>query len=134
MVVGSEVKFIDFQGGRLGPPGYDLASLLIDPYSVLDTPKRDEYLQLYLAELHNYIDYKEDIFLKQYYYLELQRNLQMIGAFAFLYKTRGKVFFKDYLPPALAHLCSILRRKELLQYTNLQTVAHKATTRLNHYL
>ena len=32
MVLPEGFGFIDFQGGRLGPPQYDLASLLIDPY------------------------------------------------------------------------------------------------------
>ena len=134
MVVDFEVKFIDFQGGRLGPPGYDLASLLIDPYSMLDESTRNQYLQLYLNELHNCIEYREDIFLKQYSYLVLQRNLQIIGAFAFLYKTREKIFFKKYIKPALENLSSILQAKEFHQYRNLRAIVDKAASRINHYL
>ena len=35
MIHGGEACIIDFQGGRLGPLAYDLASLLIDPYVAL---------------------------------------------------------------------------------------------------
>jgi N-acetylmuramate 1-kinase len=134
MVVDSDVKFIDFQGGRFGPPGYDLASLLIDPYSSLEKPVRHEYLQLYLTELHDYIEYDEDVFLKQYHYLELQRNLQIIGAFAFLYNNRGKLFFKKYILPALDNLCSLLHNNYFRQYPNLQTLATEARSRLKKYI
>lgn len=134
MVIDSEVKFIDFQGGRFGPPGYDLASLLIDPYSSLEEQTRHDFLQLYLSELHTYIEYDEDVFLKQYPYLQLQRNLQIIGAFAFLYKNREKIFFKKYILPALENLCSVLQNNDLLQYTNLQTLAKQARSRLKQYI
>ncbi len=130
MIVDSDVKFIDFQGGRFGPLGYDLASLLIDPYSSRGERERQEHLQLYLSELHNYIQYDEEVFLKQYSYLELQRNLQIIGAFAFLYKARKKMFFKKYILPAVENLCSILRNNDFLQYTNLQTIAKLANSRV----
>ena len=30
------LRVVDFQGGRLGPLGYDLAALLIDPYMALE--------------------------------------------------------------------------------------------------
>jgi aminoglycoside/choline kinase family phosphotransferase len=32
MIKHSEVYVVDFQGARLGPPTYDLASIIIDPY------------------------------------------------------------------------------------------------------
>jgi len=32
MIKNEQIFVIDFQGARLGPPSYDLASLLFDPY------------------------------------------------------------------------------------------------------
>lgn len=134
MVTGTDVKFIDFQGGRLGPLGYDLASLLIDPYSSLTENTREELLQLYLTELHNHLKYREDVFLRQYPYLAVQRNFQIIGAFAFLYKNRGKIFFKKYITPALVNLNSILKDDRFQHYTNLQAVVAQSLYRAKHYL
>ena len=40
--------FIDFQGGRMGPLQYDLASLLIDPYAALSQDVQDLLLEYYM--------------------------------------------------------------------------------------
>ena len=42
MLKGGRWYFIDFQGGRLGPVQYDLASLLIDPYVGLTPAEQDK--------------------------------------------------------------------------------------------
>ncbi|MFO7607491.1 MAG: phosphotransferase, partial [Desulfurivibrionaceae bacterium] len=39
------LRVIDFQGGRFGPLGYDLASLLIDPYVSLPTQVQERLVQ-----------------------------------------------------------------------------------------
>ncbi len=44
-VQGSRLRYLDFQGGRRGPRQYDLASLVYDPYAVLDSE-----LQAYLVD------------------------------------------------------------------------------------
>ncbi len=51
MVLADGFGFIDFQGGRLGPPQYDLASLLIDPYAGLSRTVQEKLLTCYLQEL-----------------------------------------------------------------------------------
>jgi len=104
MIKDGEVRFIDFQAGRLGPPGYDLASLLIDPYMALDPEFQEELFEYYLTSeaigrMFSVVDLRG-----QYPLLALQRNLQIIGAFAFLSQIRKKAFFKDYLIPAISML------------------------------
>ena len=42
---------IDFQGGRLGPLQYDLASLLIDPYVALPRNLQEVLLKDYMEKL-----------------------------------------------------------------------------------
>lgn len=130
MVVGTSLKIIDFQGGRLGPPGYDLASLLIDPYAALSFSFQEEMRSHYLRCLQSFIDYDEKVFLRQYTYLQLQRNLQILGAFAFLYVRRRKPFFKEYIGPALCHLGMLLDKQELQAYTCLRRLAAEARQRM----
>ena len=50
MVQEDSLRFIDFQAGRLGPLGYDVASLLIDPYADL-TQQFQEELSILKQEL-----------------------------------------------------------------------------------
>ncbi len=90
------VRFIDFQGGRLGPLGYDLASLLIDPYSNLPQDVQDDLLELYLRLISNHLAVDEAHFKRHYTLLAFQRNMQIVGAFSFLYKVRQKAFFYGF--------------------------------------
>jgi aminoglycoside/choline kinase family phosphotransferase len=107
MVVDGEIKIIDFQGGRLGPLGYDLASLLIDPYAQIPETLQQELLDHYLENLCTY-GLDDLAFLKGYNSLALQRNLQILGAFAFLSNQKQKVFFKQFIMPATLSLQRLL--------------------------
>lgn len=104
MIHKGKIAVIDFQGARLGPLGYDLASLLIDPYASLSGEHQKELLELYLDILAKYIPLDRCEFAKGYAYLAIQRNLQILGAFAFLYRQRAKPFFGNYIGPALITL------------------------------
>lgn len=108
MVKDGRVRFIDFQGGRKGPLGYDPASLLIDPYSSLPHWLQDELLDYYIGCLEKYINVEPESFKLTYCCLALQRNLQIIGAFSYLSKECGKLYFRKYLHPALVSLNFLL--------------------------
>jgi aminoglycoside/choline kinase family phosphotransferase len=99
-----QLRVIDFQGARLGPVGYDLAALLIDPYVKLNRAQQGELLSHYLDLLRERISVNEAAFREQYYHLALSRNLQILGAFGFLTKVKGKTAFAQYIPAALASL------------------------------
>lgn len=134
MIVRQGVRFIDFQAGRLGPPGYDLASLLIDPYANLSEELQYNLLQLYISKLATFVEFDTKDFLHQYLYLRLQRNLQILGAFAFLYKRRGKLFFKEFLMPSLQMLNTILSEPAMQPYTRLRDIAAKANKKIKRVL
>ena len=104
MIKDGEDYVIDFQGARLGPIQYDLASLLIDPYVNLP-----DLLQ------HRLLDYAIDCIFRKaavsrekirmgYNYCRLTRNLQILGAFGFLGRKKGKRRFLRYMPAALETL------------------------------
>jgi len=48
-------RVIDFQGARMAPPAYDVASILWDPYHRLDDGVRNRLLEYYLAEMKRLI-------------------------------------------------------------------------------
>jgi len=108
MVADGRVCFIDYQAARLGPLGYDLASLLIDPYAGLPADIQEGLLECYLDALTAMVSYDRDQFTNEYKLLAVQRNLQILGAFAFLSEQRGKLFFKGYIRPALQTLTHTL--------------------------
>jgi aminoglycoside/choline kinase family phosphotransferase/choline kinase len=93
--------FIDFQGGRIGPIQYDLASLLIDPYVELPRPLQRDLLDYGMQVLEQQAPLDRQRFERGYRYAALARNLQILGAFGHLSTVRGKPHFLPYIPAAL---------------------------------
>jgi aminoglycoside/choline kinase family phosphotransferase len=104
MIKNDTCYFIDFQGGRTGPVQYDLASLLIDPYVDLAPELQDTLLDDFMDYYGTLIPLDRDKFLAGYNYLRITRNLQMLGAFGFLSRVKGKSRFADYIPTAVKNL------------------------------
>ncbi|WP_459945900.1 aminoglycoside phosphotransferase family protein [Desulfocastanea catecholica] len=130
MIKEGAVRFIDFQGGRLGPLGYDLASLLIDPYSRLSLSLQEELLTHYLQAIHGYATIEEAVFKRQFSLLALQRNMQIVGAFSFLSQVRQKVFFLNFIQPSLVSLKNRLEEPLFKDYTLLRTMVNRGLKEL----
>jgi aminoglycoside/choline kinase family phosphotransferase len=130
MLHNGEIRIIDFQGGRLGPLGYDLASLLIDPYAGLSGENQDELLACYIKEVEK-TGVNGQQFAAGYPYLALQRNLQVLGAFACLGHTQNKPFFRQYLQPALAALQERLAKPAAADYPCLRKLCAESLRLLN---
>ncbi len=107
MVKNSRVFFIDFQSARIGPLQYDLASLLIDPYVLLDDQIKINLLQYTTRALKLTGEAKLN-FLDSFQYCCLTRNLQFLGAFAFLSQIKLKKKFESYIPIAVKSLKDIV--------------------------
>jgi len=108
MITGKKIGILDWQGGRLGPLAYDLASLLIDPYTRLPVPEEESIYSMYCQLLRRKQPDRLLSFEKTFPYLAIQRNLQILGAFSFLSRVRGKTYFEDYIPGALESLRHLL--------------------------
>jgi len=87
---------LDYQGARMGPPAYDLASLLWDPYHPLDGRLRQRLLEYYIKGMGDVDDFMESLSI-----CRLQRHMQALGAYAFLSMKKGKRHFLKYVHEGL---------------------------------
>jgi NDP-sugar pyrophosphorylase family protein/aminoglycoside/choline kinase family phosphotransferase len=94
---------IDFQGARPGPPEYDLAALLLDPYVDLPAELRDRLVELYLAGATR-AGSERHAARRRYRASGINRMLQVLGAFAYLGGRLGKPGFLEHAPVALARV------------------------------
>jgi len=89
-----------------------------------------ELLAVYLEELGHFLEYDPVRFKREYFYLSLQRNLQILGAFAFLSRQRGKIFFAPFIRPALDSLKNMLSRPGGESYPALTGLVDSCLKRL----
>lgn len=125
--------FIDFQGGRIGPLAYDLASLLLDPYANLPKDMQEHLKKVYLQALLQETGYDIKQFHQEYQLLALQRNMQILGAFAFLSQKRHKPFFTRFLSPALQSLLGMLAKHEADEYAGLRHLCQQCAKILAYH-
>ncbi|GAB4491181.1 MAG: sugar phosphate nucleotidyltransferase [Thermodesulfovibrionales bacterium] len=120
-ITDGQPRIIDFQGARLGPPAYDLASILWDPYHRLDDAMRSRLLEYYFAEAASRSGgrFEEQGFRRSLIFCRLQRHMQALGAYAFLAKVKGKRYFLKHVPAALEYL----REEALLAGDSFPTLA-----------
>ena len=102
MVIKDEVRLIDFQGARIGPPAYDIASILWDPYHCVDDGLRGRLLRYYMERMRaKNSAFDKGSFLDSLVTCRLQRHMQALGAYGFLSKVQGKKYFLKYVPEGL---------------------------------
>lgn len=100
-----EPYLIDYQSAKLGPPGYDLASLLWDPYYQLEDSLRKRLLEYYIQKRKERDkDFDERKFCESLPYLCVQRHMQAAAAYINLAYFKGKKYFLKFLPQTLDYL------------------------------
>lgn len=104
MIMDERPFFIDFQGGRMGPLQYDLASLLNDPYVDLSENARGILLNYCMEKLEQVRPVSRESFIAGYRFCTITRLLQALGAFGFLTCVKSKPGFASYMPIALKTL------------------------------
>jgi aminoglycoside/choline kinase family phosphotransferase len=129
IVHGEKIGIVDWQGGRLGPLQYDLASLLIDPYVGLTSDERILLYDYYLTLVERRLPGISESFSRRYHYIAIQRNLQILGAFSYLGNVQGKKWFLDYIPPALQSLVRLLEGCEDPELHQLKTLSEEINAR-----
>ncbi len=107
MICNGRPFFIDFQSARIGPLQYDLASLLLDPYVNLADAVKEALLDHTVKKL-NLSSIQEKAFIRNYRFCCLTRNLQFLGAFAYLTRAKKKINFEQYIPFAVNSLKHII--------------------------
>jgi len=90
-------SILDYQGARMGPPAYDVVSLLWDPYHRLGDLLRESLLEYYLSKITDERAFKRE-FRSTIVPCRLQRHMQALGAYGFLSMVKGKAYFKKYIP------------------------------------
>ncbi len=108
MLHDGKVRFVDFQGARIGPVGYDVMSLLRDPYVDIPDDVCERLLHRYISRfmdspLNRFV--KSEKLFREYVVLAgLQRNMQALGAYGFLSQEKGKLQYLEYIPQAVIYL------------------------------
>ena len=128
MIQNDGVGILDWQGARLGPPAYDLASLVVDPYVNLEWSIRDSIYETYVKALAPAnLGWAQDLE-RYFWYVAIQRNLQILGAFGFLTKQRHKQNFEQYIPRAVVILNELVDRVQDKSLNNLRALAREILT------
>lgn len=96
---GGVPRLIDYQGARIGPPAYDVASLLWDPYYRLEGRLRERLLDHYIEGMkeRSGADCNEQAFRDALLSCRLQRHMQALGAYGFLSAVKGKKYFLKHV-------------------------------------
>jgi len=127
MVYQKRCFFIDYQGGRTGPLQYDLASLLLDPYVALSPEIQNTLYKYYFEQFSSCVVCDKTAFQKGFETCAITRNLQILGAFGYLSRNKGKHYFEAYIPVALKTLGQNLDRYHARnRLPGLRTIVQKA--------
>ena len=112
MLYQDAIWLIDFQDALLGPPHYDLASLLRDSYIALPDDTIDELLGYYrqqsAAAGRPIAD--PDRFRRLFDLVSVQRNLKAAGRFVYIDRVKHNPNFLPSIPRALGNVRANCRR------------------------
>jgi aminoglycoside/choline kinase family phosphotransferase len=91
-------RLLDYQGARIGPPAYDVASILWDTYYRLDADLREQLLRHYITRMAGRAQwFNEQVFRESLLPCRLQRHMQALGAYGFLSKGRTSTLYSGGL-------------------------------------
>jgi aminoglycoside/choline kinase family phosphotransferase len=97
----ARIGLLDFQDARIGPPAYDLVSLLEDARRDVPPALADAMVERYLAARP---DLDSQALRAAYAVLGAQRNAKILGLFSRLARRDGKPAYLALLPRVAGHL------------------------------
>lgn len=106
----ARIGLLDFQDGRLGPPAYDLVSLLEDARRDVPPALAEAMIERYLAAQP---DLNPKAFRTSYAVLGAQRNCKILGLFSRLAIEDGKTQYLTLQDRVRAHLQQDLAKSSL---------------------
>jgi len=109
MVNGSDLAFVDYQGGRRGALQYDLASLLYDAKANLSDDFRTKIFNYYCEKLQAQHPELIEEFKEYFYHFVLLRIMQAFGAYGYRGYYEKKSHFLQSVPLAAANLNKLLQ-------------------------
>ena len=106
----ARIGLLDFQDARIGPPAYDLVSLLEDARRDVGHPLAEAMIERYLAARP---ELDASAFRAAYAVLGAQRNAKILGLFTRLARRDGKPRYLEPLSRVLSYLRGDLRHPVL---------------------
>lgn len=115
--------FIDYQGCRIGPKEYDLASFLWQSSAHYPQDLRDRLIKCYVDSLTELCpDTNLDTVRKNLELMVLFRILQVLGAYGFRGLIERKPYFLNSIPAAIANLREVIDKGTAKPYPYLEKV------------
>lgn len=131
MLVGGAPHFIDFQGGRIGPPHYDVASFLWQASARYSPALRERLVAAYLDELQTLLPIDTARFCEELQAFVLFRQLQVLGAYGLRGLYERKPYFLQSIPFALHNVAELLDAGAAKPYPTLEKILRHLTQQLD---
>jgi len=124
----AEPYFIDYQGCRLGPVEYDLASFLWQSSARYSQDLREELIEVYLKALNSLLPTNPTVLHQRLQLMVLFRLLQVLGAYGFRGYHEHKTYFLQSIPPAIVNLEQVLSQGSSDPYPYLKEILLKVVS------
>lgn len=127
MVKENHPYFIDYQGGLVGPPQYDLVSILWQAKANLPEIWKNELYDFYVNEFSEVTHQTVNPirFQNSYQLCMIERMLQVLGTYGFRGIFQHKKHFVQSIQYGLTNLQVLLRFKVLESYPELKSILEK---------
>jgi aminoglycoside/choline kinase family phosphotransferase len=123
MIKDGGMRLIDWQGGRIGPSSYDLASLLYDPYVPMEWDLREELVERYISQRRTLSD--PGAFKRNFWLTATLRLMQAFGAYCNITWIKKRPGYHSYLLPALTRIDGLMHSPHLGRFPNLAASVRK---------